>query len=186
MKPEQLYYGGIPVPYTVSWTAEEGSEHLAICRWAGGRLALCMREARGEGKPRFGAPNMIRQRQTISLALCDLCGRPLKNRTKVSLSKARPFAHGASYGDILQFEPMLHAECAATSMQHCPSLKADIAAGTLLVRQVSRWNVQLAVLSAEGNGEKFGDRRVAIGHAKVQLIDWVDRDEAWLRKAGAR
>jgi hypothetical protein len=174
----QLHYGGVPVPYTVSWTDEEHF-HVASCPHAGGR-AICQAVAPGEGKPRFGKPHSQRQREAIARGLCDLCGRPLRLRTKVSLSHARPRGLGASGFAILQAEPLLHKECAAESLRHCPSLKRDIAAGTLFVRQVTRWRVQMAVMSAVYVGEIAGEPVKAIGHAKVELIAWTDRDAEWL------
>jgi len=176
-----INYGGVPVPWTVSWSGERRM-FLAACR-AAGNLAICQDSARGEGKPQFGKPHANRQREAISHGLCDLCARSLIGRTKVSLSHARPIAHAATFGDILQVEPLLHKECAAVSLRHCPSLKRDIAAGTLMVRQVSRFAVQMAVMSAEYCKEIAGEERKAIGHAKVQLLSWVDRDGPWLERA---
>jgi len=80
-------YGGAPVPYTVSWTGEE-RHFVGICRYAG-QPALRQAAMPGSGKPAFGKPHSDRQREVIALGLCDLCGRPIKNRTKVSLSHAR-------------------------------------------------------------------------------------------------
>jgi hypothetical protein len=182
MVPQLLRYGGVPVPWTVSWSAEERL-FLAYCAYAGG-LALCQPEARGEGKPAFGKPHAIRQRRAVYEGRCDLCGKPLAARTKVSLSHARPRANAAAIGDILQVEPLLHKECAARSLRHCPSLKRDIRAGSLMVRQVTRYAVQMAIMSAEYCSQVAGgDGRKAIGHAKVQLLAWSDRDAAWLEAA---
>ena len=176
-----LHYGGIPVPYTASWTAEEapGMIYLGTCPHAK-RAAIRQKSARGEGKPRFGAPHMDRQREVIALDLCDLCGKPLKNRTKVSLSHARPQAHGATFGDVLQVEPLLHKECAAISLRHCPALKRDVANGTVMIRQVMRHACQFAVYSEQGTFEATGIRQKSISHAKVQLIRYQDRDIEWL------
>jgi hypothetical protein len=175
---QQLFYGGVPVPYTVAWTAEERT-FLAHCRSAGG-TALCMDLARGVGRPRFGSPHAQRQREAIADGLCDLCGRSLAVRTKVSLSHARPSPKGFRIGDILQVEPLLHRECARECLRHCPSLKRDAARGSLMVRQVKRYAVQMAIMDEEYVETLTGERRKAIGHAKVQLLDWVDRDAAWL------
>lgn len=178
-----LMFGNTPVPYTVSWSAEERF-FIARCQYFR-RPAICQDVAPGQGQPRFGKPHSQRQRETIARELCDLCGRPLRARTKVSLSHARPMPHGAEGLAILQVEPLLHRECAATSMQYCPSLRRDIAAGTLMVRQVTRSRVQCAVMSPEFVGTyvpgyQFNATDRILGHAKVELIDWVDRDEAWL------
>ena len=184
MTPRLLRYGGVPVLYTVSWSAENALSmfYLGLCPHAR-RTALRQRHARGEGKPRFGAPHMDRQREVIALALCDLCGGPLKNRAKVSLSQARPQGHAATPGDILQVEPLLHKECAAVSMQHCPSLQAQAREGSLHIRHVTRHACQFAIYSAQGTFEAVGVRRRSVSHAKVQLVRWTERDADWLRGA---
>jgi hypothetical protein len=176
---QQLFYGGVPVPYVASWTAEERI-FLAPCPHAGGRLALCEEDHRGQGKPRFGKPHMGRQREAIAHDLCDLCGKSLRGCTKVGLSHAQPVAHAVRPGDILQVEPLMHRECAAVSAEHCPSLKRDIRSGTLMVRQVFRHRAQFAIYSEQGVFEACGVRQIAVSHAKVQLLKWKDRDLAWL------
>ena len=173
-----LTYGAIAVPYTSGWEAEEGFS-LARCTYFG-RLAIGQRVGPGQGKPLFGKPHMQRQREAISLGLCDICGRPLKARTKVSLSHARPQPHGAEGWAILQVEPMMHRECAALAISQCPSLKRDVEHGTLRVRQVYRWRAQAAIMSEVFVESLTGERRTALGHAKVELIEWADRDQEWL------
>lgn len=189
MSARQLHYGGVPVPYTVSWTAED-RHSIAFCRFAG-RLAYCMASARGEGKPVFGKPHMNRQREAIVLGLCDLCGHPLKGRTKVSLSHARwrgnALIDGTGTG-ILQVEPLLHRDCAGLCLRHCPSLRRDVAAGTLRVRQVTRCRTQIAIVDPAyiqlyvPSYTARVDDRIA-GYAKVELLDWRDRDAEWLGDA---
>lgn len=178
-----LTFGNTPVPYTVSWTAED-RQFVAVCPHAG-RAALCMDEAPGVGQPQFGKPHSQRQREVIANGCCDLCGKPLSNRTKVSLSHARVRA-GATGPCVMQVEPLLHKECAAASMRYCPSLRRDIRNGTLMVRQVSRFQVQYAVMSPQFVSVYVPDYvpNVAdriIGHAKVVLLAWKDRSEGWLR-----
>lgn len=181
-----LMFGNTPVPYTVAWSAEE-SFFFDRCPYFG-RPAICQAVAPGQGQPRFGKPHLQRQRRAIALGLCDLCARPLKGRTRVSLSHARPVVHGAEGPAILQVEPLLHRECALRSIRFCPSLRRDIRAGTLMVRQVTRSRVQCAVMSPEyvatyvpGYVAAPTDR--ILGHAKVELIEWIDRDAAWLERA---
>jgi hypothetical protein len=182
--PGIIRFGNTAVPWTVAWTGEE-SFFVGPCRFADGRPAICQAEAPGVGKPCFGKPHSQRQRQCIAEGRCDLCGKPLKLATKISLSHARPVGHGANGLAILQVEPLLHRACAAISMQHCPSLKRDIAAGTLMVRQVTRWRCQFAVMGPQfvshyvpGYEAKPTDR--VVGAAKVELLQWVDRDAGWL------
>lgn len=177
-----LHYGGVPVPYTASWTAEENL-YVAPCRFAGGRRAVCQVSDRGAGKPRFGKPHMVRQREVIGRGLCDLCAQPLKLRTKVSLSHARVQSHGAEGRAVLQVEPLLDRACAAISLRHCPALRRDVADGSVKIRQVTRFRVQVALMSAAFVQEVAGSAEVACGHAKVELLRWIDRDLAWLEAA---
>lgn len=176
-----LTYGGVPVPYTVSWTTEE-TISIGACPWGGPR-SLIQPWAQGEGKPRFGSPHSGRQRQVIAEGLCDLCALSLKVRTKVSLSHARPSPKAHKIGDILQVEPLLCKPCARISMEHCPSLKRDIRAGDLAIRQVTKHAVQMAIMSSIYCQEIAGVAVTATGHAKVQLLAWKDRDLAWLEAA---
>jgi hypothetical protein len=57
-----------------------------------------------------------------------------------------------------------------------------------MVRQVPRHRVQFAILNpihvheyVPGYVADPADR--IVGHAKVELLAWTDRDEAWLRSA---
>lgn len=176
-------FGASAVPWTVSWSGEE-QFFLARCPHFGAR-AVCQQSAPGTGKPLFGKPHMDRQREAMARGLCDLCGKPLKIATKVSLSRARPMPHGAQGWAILQVEPMLHKACALESMRFCPALKTQIAEGSLQIRQVTRWRPQCAVMSEEYIASVVGEPVKALGHGKVELIAWKDRDLAWLER-GAR
>ena len=102
MTPSQLYYGSTPVPYVAAWTGED-TLFLGPCPYSrqSGLNAIRQVQARGVGKPTFGKPHMDRQREAIARDLCDLCGKALKNRTKVSLSQARPQPHAANPGDVI-------------------------------------------------------------------------------------
>ncbi|MGU3661063.1 hypothetical protein [Methylobacterium fujisawaense] len=176
-------YGGVPVPYTVSWSAEDAFR-VDHCQHANAR-AICQSVAPGQGKPQFGKPHSQRQREAIADDLCDLCGRTLRNKTKVSLSHARPRMNGANGLAILQVEPLLHRQCAATSLRHCPSLKRDVETGKVVIRQVTRHRVQFAIMSPEFVGTYVpgyvaGPKERIVGHAKVELLRWVDRDASWL------
>lgn len=175
---ELLRYGDTPVPYTASWTAEEAF-YVAPCRYAR-REAICQTVARGQGKPLFGKPHSQRQREVIADGLCDLCARSLDARTKVSLSHAAVRLNGAEGPAVLQVEPLLHRECALISMRHCPSLRRDTKGGSLKIRQVNRYRVQMALMDAEYVASLTGEARVACGHAKVELLAWRERDAVWL------
>lgn len=173
-----LHFGNTPVPYTVSWSAEE-SFILSRCQYFDD-IAIFQPVQIGDGKPMFGKPHMQRQREAIARDLCDLCGKSIRLSTKVSLSHARVQPHGFQGPCVMQVEPMLHKRCAAESMRWCPSLRRDIAAGTLFVRQVTRHRAQCAIMSAEYIGTITGQAVKALGHGKVELINWIDRDAQWL------
>ena len=182
--PSIVRFGATAVPFTVSWTGEDKS-FVGYCPHAGQR-ALCMPENPGIGKPQFGKPHSCRQRQAIATGLCDLCGKTLKNRTKVSLSHARLRSNAAEGGTgILQVEPLLHRECAVESMKFCPSLKRDISAGSLMIRQVNSYRVQFALMNTEYIAHYVPDyvataKDRIVGHAKVELLKWSDREIGWL------
>jgi hypothetical protein len=181
-------WGNVAVPWTVSWSGEE-QQFVGHCRFAG-MLALRMPQAIGSGKPNFGKPHADRQRQCIVEQRCDLCGKPLRMSTKVSLSHARVNHKGAHGPCVMQVEPMVHKPCALICIEQCPSLKRDIANGTLMVRQVLKSRVQIAIMDLEYIHHYVPDyvapapgTKIA-GHAKVELLRWFDRDEAWLRRTG--
>jgi hypothetical protein len=179
----RLFFGNTPVPNTAGWSEEEHF-FLAECHYFK-RVAICQRSAQGEGKPQFGKPHAERQRQAVAQCLCDLCGKPLRLATKVSLSHARPVPHGAEGWAILQVEPMLHRQCAAQCIELCPSLRRDVQAGSLMIRTVTRWRAQCALMSAEYVATLTGVCRVALGHAKIELLQWTDRDLDWLTRERA-
>lgn len=180
-----MTYGAMPVPYAALWSGEQGGTHIAICPHID-HVALCDVEKRGTGKPIFGKPHMGRQRHVIVSDLCDLCAKPLKARTKVSLSHARSVVSGAGGLTVMQVEPMLHKDCAAICVKHCPSLKRDIKAGTLFVRQILSHRHQVAMLTAAAVEEFTGTRREGVaGHAKVELLRWKERDLSWLEGGAA-
>lgn len=182
--PNIVRFGATAVPFTVSWTSEE-KQFVGYCPFAG-RRALCMPQEPGIGKPQFGKPHSNRQRQAIAQGLCDLCGKSLKIRTKVSLSHARSRTNADAGGTgILQVEPLLHRECALESMKFCPSLKRDIADASLMIRQVNQYRVQFALMSPEYIAHYVPDYIASpkdriVGHAKVELMRWTDRDLDWL------
>lgn len=181
MNPRLLTYGNVPVPQTVLWSGEDES-FLAVDEWADGLMAMCNPDRQGEGRPMFGKPHMQRHRRAIVLGLCDLCGKPLKGHTKVSLSHAKMTHAARDELVVMQVEPLLHKICAAVSMQHCPSLKKDIGQGSLNVRLVQRYQVQIALLSTAAVLEFTGQTKTTdvAGHAKIVLLSWRDMSPGWL------
>ncbi len=140
-----LRYGEIPVPYPVMWSAEN-EYFVDQCTWFK-QPAICQKQARGEGMPQFGRPHVVRQRRAMALELCDLCNKPLKTSTKISLSN-----FGADYPDgylLSQVEPLLHVECARLSIRHCPALQRQLREGRMRVRQVLQCRARATTASAE-------------------------------------
>ncbi len=184
-----LKFGNVPVPWTVSWSGEE--THFVGIDPHLNRRALMQIEAPGHGKPLFGKPHSQRQRQCIAEDRCDICGKPLKLHTKISLSHAATRSNAAHGPAVLQVEPMVHVACARDAIRWCPSLKRDIDRGTLMVRHVLRHRVQFAVMGLQFIEHYVPDfkpepqdfRTGIIGHAKVELIRWKDHDAAWLEKS---
>ena len=175
-------YGNLPVPWTVSWSSED---RFYVGKDSVGRHAVCQSESPGFGKPVFSKPHMQRQRKCIVERRCDLCGKSLRNRTRVSLSNARPTAHAFRPGDILQVEPMVHKRCALISLSYCPALRRQIADGIVRILQVTCDDVQLAVLDEDAVESFTGERRKAIGHAKVWIKRFNVRDLDWIGFTGA-
>lgn len=185
MQPAASTWGNIRIPWTISWTGEE-KQFVGPCPYSR-LMALRMPQAPGIGKPQFGKPHFDRQRQCIAEERCDLCARPLRLATKVSLSHARVRTNGAQGPCIMQGEPMVHRACALVCIEQCPSLRRDVAAGSLMVRQVLRSQVQFAIMGPEYIRHYVPDYIAQpsdkiVGHAKVVLQRWIERDEAWLRR----
>ena len=177
---EQLYYGDVPVPWTLSWSGEE-QLYIGKCSITG-KPAVMQESNRGEGKPLFGSPHMGRQRQCIVECRCDLCGKRLNKSTKVSLSHAAVRSHSYNGNDVLQVEPLLHKACAKRCLTLCPSLKRDIKNGTLNIYHVTKHDVQFAWLKPEAVREvqKIMCSEPVIGHAKVWIQKATRKTERWL------
>jgi hypothetical protein len=171
-------YGNTPVPWTVAWS-EEGAYRIGECR-AFRMPAICQHEAQGVGVPRFGEPHNDRQRWCIAHGLCDLCARPLRNGTKISLSN---FSGNLPPDTVLScMEPLLHAECARTSLVHCPALRRQLREGRLGVRQVFRFRARPLRASSDHVEHTVPDYvgPPVLGLAVVDLLSWLDVTTQWL------
>lgn len=148
-----LEYGNTPVPQTTEWGREAGY-FIAPCLYAGGRLAFCQHTKQNEpgDRPAYGRQHFGRQRRAAVLGLCDLCARPLRGATKISLSR-----HLVSVHPVIQLEPLLHRECAVISMGACPDLRKGVAAGNLVVRRVTRWRPLLDTVAPHFVSEQVPD-----------------------------
>lgn len=173
-----LRYGDIPVPQPVMWSAED-EYFVALCPiWK--RPAICQKEAQGEGVPRFGRPHVMRQRRAMASVLCDVCGKPLRNATKISLSS---FGGDYPQGYLLtQVEPLLHADCARLSVEHCPALQRQLRDGRMRARQVFQCRPKPTIASAEERQSFIPEHRggEVLGLAVMELTWWRDVTPSFL------
>jgi hypothetical protein len=168
----RLEYGNIAVPWPVMWSEEE-EYFVGICPWFKAP-AICQKEAQGEGVPRFGRPHTGRQRKLLALGLCDVCAKPLRHATKISLRNFK----GRDVGGrpVTQVEPLLHVECARLSLQRCPSLQRQREAGTLRIKQAFRYRARPMIAQPEDRLRYVPDYvgPNIIGLAAIDLLSWRD------------
>lgn len=178
-----MKYGDIHVPWTASWSGED-QFFIARCCYANDLPALCQNENIGVGRPLFAKPHAVRQRKAMALRLCDICGRPLRGRTHVSLSQESP-REVSGLGFIpLAVEPMVHKECALLALQQCPSLKRQAESGALRIRQVFQAKLVAQQLTEAATLEYAGvAAQGAVGHLKLAVVKYLDRDTKWLEVA---
>jgi hypothetical protein len=178
-----VYYGKTPVASSVIWSEEKVVRPWALrpCEFASGVMAVCPPDKRGQGKPIFGATHPLRQRQAVQSWLCEVCRKPIKLKTKISLSNERnTMVDGVGIVPLV-VEPLCCVKCAWLSCQHCPHLKARVADGTILVRQVFKVEFVAQQLNAEATMEFCGfEAPGVIGHIKLALTKYELRDLAWL------
>lgn len=153
--------------------SEETEYFIGECPWFK-RPAICQREAQGRGVPKFGQPHVNRQRKLHALGLCDICAKPLKNRTKISMSN---FGGTERPGMVLtQSEPLAHVECATLSLEACPSLRRQAQSGRLRIRQVFRFQTRPTLATPEERARFVPDYKGPdiIGLAVVDIFGWRD------------
>jgi hypothetical protein len=173
-----IYYGNTAVPWAAMWS-EETEYFVGECPYFK-RPAICQREAQGQGAPRFGQPHVSRQRKLHALCLCDICARPLKASTKISMSN---FGGGDRPGMLLtQSEPLAHVECAKLSLSQCPSLRRQAEGGRLRIRQVFQFKSRATLATAEERARFVPTYRGAdiLGLAVVDLLRWRDVTEGFV------
>lgn len=174
-------WGNIIIPWSVAWTGEN-EFFIAYCPYAK-RRALCQKNAPGVGKPDFGKPHSDRQRRAMALHLCDICAHSLKSRTKVSLSQESPRQVDRIGFIPLAVEPLVHRECALISLQQCPELKRQAAAGTLRIRQVLGFKIISQILNEAATLEFAKVSAAGVtGHLKLAITNAIDREVSWLER----
>lgn len=176
---ELIRYGGVPVPWTVSWSAEKAGRHYIATDPHHGMPAVFAPEARGEGKPLFAKPHDQRLRRVMREQRCDLCAMRFKpGETRISLSREQSTDIGN-----LQTEPLVHRACGIVSLKHCPRLQAQMRDGTLRIRQVARFRLACSFLTSEAVREITGEEwpeGVVMGALKYQIDSVIPRDLRWL------
>ncbi len=146
-----LTYGKAPVPDTTEWSAET-DYFIGTFK---GQPALCQPRCQ-EGRPAFGKQHFVRQRQAVYQGRCDLCGRPLRDRTKFSLSEP--------LDGNLQVEPLLHRECAEISIGACPHLQKGHT-----LRRITRYRVILDMCDPRPVIPEYNGPPV-IGYALIEVL----------------
>lgn len=153
----------IDVPWNACWSSEQRFE-IRPCRWASGSLALWSPHSPGVGRPLFARPHMVRQRKSIVLMLCTVCGEPTEPRDRWW------FGLGSVVeGHFMTTEAPVHRACADHALTVCPHLK-KIDAAKSLMRFPSGHQVMASIVGGPTTDEDFGirigDRRV-VGHLKI-------------------
>lgn len=106
------------VPWNAGWSSEERFE-VRPCRYAGGRLALWQRHARGVGAPIFAKPHSVRQRRSIAEMRCTVCGEP------TVADDQWWFGLGTKLGaQFATTEAPVHEACAHHAHRVCPHLRS--------------------------------------------------------------
>jgi hypothetical protein len=165
-------YGDTPVPWGSMWS-DEDEYYVGKCPWFG-VPAIMQKQAQGSGTPRFGSPHVERQRKLHARCLCDICAKPLKGSTKLTLST---FGEHIRDGQPLTvYEPLIHVECAKLCLHSCPSLKRQLDGGWLRVRRVTRYRARPTEALQE-HLEKFVPEYKGppiAGLAVVDITAWQD------------
>lgn len=172
-----IRYGETAVPWGAMWSTED-EYFVGECRWFK-RSAICQKEAQGEGAPKFGQPHTIRQRKLHAFCLCDICAKPLRNSTKISMSNFGGADHDGAV--LTQSEPLLCVKCAKMSLAHCPSLKRQAANGQLRIRQVYRAKSRPTLATFEERARFVPEYEGPdiLGLAVVDLLSWRDVTVEW-------
>ena len=128
LDPVPLWRVGESVPWTVSWTGEEGFE-LQNSSDFPGLVDLVQLQRPGEGLPKFKALHVTRMRLGLARHICHVCGRPTTRNDRYLLPVQSggfvavgddPFRYAANV-------PPLHLACSERAQRLCPHLgKATI------------------------------------------------------------
>lgn len=173
------WWGATPVPATSMWTGELDAGWLAPCLYADRQLAVHAPQLQGVGKPMFKNPHPVRQRRAMAKMLCDICARPLAQRTKHLLAPGRWVRVGQ---DMLRgyLEPCVCRECLPLARRWCPHVQTFEPWPPPVVRR-SRTMAQ--VIAPAGMVEVVGKGtfdRPAVGYLKLYMPEETMPFARWL------
>lgn len=117
---------GRPVPVVNRWGKDENLANLAVQHDRHiGRDAIFYFDA-NETEPDFTAQNPQRQRRSMVLGECQICGRPIPWRRRhlvlSSVSTRTITSPGPRQGWLGVTEPWLDRRCAEFAIEKCPAL----------------------------------------------------------------
>lgn len=153
----------VDVPWNAAWTGEDSYE-IRPCRWAGGALAIWSPYRPGVGRPIFARPHMVRQRKSIKLMLCTVCGEPTKQGDRWWFGLGR-----VQEGYFMTAEAPVHRLCADRALEVCPYLKG-LGAENFLARFPEGHVVLHSIIGGSMTEEDFGVKingRTVVGHLKI-------------------
>jgi hypothetical protein len=136
----------LPVPYAAAWTGETGTARALTVRRDGtglcyrdekpqdrdqhGVLWARMRQAPGDGRPKFGGMHPVRQWRAMRALLCQVCGGPA-SRTSRGWLFLIPGSGSPSETDEVEgslcTKPPICEPCAELALRHCPHLTGPVA-----------------------------------------------------------
>ena len=154
---------GITAPWNAPWSSEAQYE-IRPCKFVGGALAIWCPHSPGVGRPIFAKPHMVRQRQSIAMLICTVCGKPTPkdDRWWFALGEYRE-------NWFMTTEAPVHRVCAELALEVCPHLRRNGCASDL-TRFPGGYSILSSIvggaLTDEDFGVKINGRRV-VGHLKI-------------------
>lgn len=154
---------GVDVPWNAGWSSEDRYE-VRPCRWAGGALAMWSPHSPGAGRPVFAKPHMVRQRKSIVLMLCTVCGEPTPpgDRWWFALGQFQE-------GYFMTTEAPVHRRCADRALTVCPHLKRTDSA-KFLQPFPGGHTILSAIIGGAATDKDFSVKingRRVVGHLKI-------------------
>lgn len=122
-----IKYGGVTVPYTAMWTAENERRQPSIVRekWGGQYMDMLSEGITAlEGKPLFAMLHVDRCREVVREGLCQMCVGPLPKQV-YAINQGRMHENRPHLTDGL---PMC-LDCVLEALNACPGMHKQIEAG---------------------------------------------------------